>query len=199
MNRSILLAGSALLSLLCSFTVVDTAYALAGSDPNVSNTSTLRNFRRSIDVGERYRRNKRSLKRRDIDQFTTATGSTSTFHRREDYLREAYQKRFQADLDSKPYSGINRPNPLKSLSENRTHDSILRRIRRAERGGNIFRTPSQPVNNNTAQDRLDRAAALRTRAVDKQIRLYSEPTAPDDCSKIIGRRRANCYYEQQNQ
>ena len=123
MNRSILLAGSALLSLLCSFAAVDSVYALAGSDPNSSNDSTQRNFRRPVGQAEKYRRNKRSLERRAIDQFTNPTDGQSSFHRREDYLREAYQKRFQADLDSKPYSGISRPNPLESPSLDRTRDS----------------------------------------------------------------------------
>ncbi|MBT4120014.1 MAG: hypothetical protein HOG89_05430 [Candidatus Peribacter sp.] len=194
MNRLITFAGSATLILLFTFVNADSAYALAGSDPNSSNDSTQRNFRRPVGLQERYRRNKRSLERRTRDQFTNPVDGQSTFHRREDYLRDAYQKRFDADLKSREYSGVRRAN-VRDDRETRSLDSGLRRLRRAERGGGVrLRALSTPAGTSkTAQDRRERAAAYRKKVVENQIQRYSESDNVD-CSVFSGRRQATCYY-----
>ena len=195
MNRKILLASATVLSLLISFAVVDSAYALSGTDPNAIRRLPQRNFRRPVGIMEKYRRNKRSLERRDRDRFTAPLGTESTFERRQNYLRDTQRRRIQEDLDARGYTGISRADSKYRNSDNRAQDSILRRIRRAERGGLRLRAISSPRNysKQTTADKRARAATYRKRIVDTQIKRYIEMDNVD-CSIFSGRRQAKCYY-----
>jgi hypothetical protein len=199
MNRKTVLAGGAVLSLVFSFVGASSVHALSGSDLNYTRRSTQRNFRRPVGLAEKYRRNKRSLERRIQDQFTAPIDGQSTFHRREDYLRDAYKKRFEADLKSREHSNVRRAD-VRDDREQRSRDSTLRRIRRAERGGVRLRAISSQDNYNkkTDQEKRERAAAYRKRIIDTQIKRYSEMDNVD-CSILSGRRQSHCYYRQQKE
>ena len=200
MTSQKIFAGAAMLSLLCALVPVDSARAYTGLNPNALRRMSHRNFRRPVGDAERYRRNKRSLERRTIDQYTAPVDGQSTFHRREDYLRDAYQKRFDADLKSREYSGQSRSDPLRDQSrESRSYDSTLRRIRRAERGGLRLRATSTKESSNTLSDieKRAKAAEYRARRQEHQATIYN--TQELDCNTYTGRRQARCLYRKQKE
>jgi hypothetical protein len=197
MQRPILLASATVLSLLFSFAIVDSAYATPGMDPNAIRRMSQRNFRRPVGEAERYRRNKRSLERRNIDQFTTGSGSINSFKRRSDYLRETQRRRIQEDLDSRAYSGIRRVTPHFWDRKNRSSDTTIRRINEASRSGGIRlrrgTASLRQLQGITSEEKDARINAYRQQVREAETKRYNFTST--NCVELSGRRQAQCWYE----
>ncbi|MDP6561424.1 MAG: hypothetical protein QF793_00695 [Candidatus Peribacteraceae bacterium] len=198
MNRKLLFAGAAVFSLFLSFAIVDSAQAAAGLDPNAIRRMHQRNFRRPVGEMERYRRNKRSLERRNIDQFTAPVEGESSFERREDYLRATQRRRIQEDLDARQYDGERRTTPHFWDRENRSGSTTIRRIGEAQRGGGIRlrrgTASLRQLRGLTSDEKTERIRQYREEVRAAETARYNFTSS--DCSSLSGRRQAQCLYRQ---
>lgn len=195
--RSAVSAGITVALVLSVFPI--TAEAASGPNPNAWKMGT-ENFRRAKGDIVRYKFNKRSIERRGTDGFTNAGEGQTTEDRRDEYLREAQRMRIQEDVERRKHTGETRSKEQFSAKQRRSESLARRRIRNAEEWNGIRlrqgRQFMHTMDAETAQEKLEKREAHRLRIKDEQERRYQFQKT--DCSKLRGRRGAQCWYKWRN-
>lgn len=175
--------------------------AYAGANPNVIRRMQTKNWRLPVGNAEKYRQSRRSRELRGIDAFTTPDGEDTSFERRHEYLRETQRKRIQEDLDSRPYTGVSRPATIRRENRNnRSNETILRRINRARESGGIRlrrgTATLQNIRGLSSEEKDERIKAYRMEVKDAEKARYNFKES--NCTQMRGRRQAQCWYRMRN-
>lgn len=186
--------------LLFAFTAVDSAYAYAGTNPNIIRYYDIPNFRRG-EEGDKYRYSRR---RRETDGIqASGTGSTTTFDQRARTLREAKERMFQQGVEEREFTGERRNAPAYYERDNmRLEETSLRRIRSAEKQGGVrlrgVRSLRQ-LGNFTADEKAQQIRQYREAVKAAEMERYQmQYDDPEGCADLIGKRQALCWYNQRN-
>lgn len=191
MKYFLFLAGATTLCVTVALSFAEHAYAATETD-----STSQQNVRRARGADFRYQYNKRRIEAGD--DFTTASGSNSTFDRRADYLRDAKQRMIQQEIEARKYSNERRSSPTYYERENRSASTSLRRLNEAQiQGGIRLRRGTsslRQLQDLNSAEKLQRLQDYRQEIKEAEANRYNFDDG--DCGRLSGRRLAQCRYEQ---